>query len=378
MVDKRSYYDVLGVARSATEEEIRRAFRKRALEWHPDRNQSKEAAERFKEFNEAYQALIDPAKRSVYDRYGRVDVGPNGGRGFDGSDFSGGFGDIFDAFFGGFGGRRDSGPQRGQDLHFGIEIEFREAARGVTKEVIVNRTELCSACSGSRTAPGTELATCNNCQGSGQIRRSHSSFFGQFTQIVNCSVCQGQGRVVQTPCPACKGAGRERCPRTLSVHVPAGIDDGMQIRLEGEGEAGGRAGLAGDLYLTISVQPHPLFRRDKANLVLDLPVNLAQAALGTEVEIPMLDDSVEVVAVPAGVQAGTVLRVKQKGLANLTNGRQGDLLVCVQVVTPEHLGPQARKLLEELADVLEEESAAVNGHKSWIDKLKEAIKGDGG
>ena len=377
MTNGRNYYDVLGVQKGATEEEIRRAFRKRALEWHPDRNQSKEAEERFKEFNAAYQVLIDPEKRQRYDRYGRADIGADGGftgRGFDGSDFPGGFGDIFDAFFGGFGTRREAGPQRGADLHYGMDVSFKEAALGVSREVELTRTEVCETCGGMRSKPGTSPVSCDNCQGTGRIRRSHASFFGQFTQVVGCNVCQGEGKVIRERCPACGGVGYHRHLRTLSVDVPAGIDEGMQIRLAGEGDSGARGGPPGDLYLSVSVGSHPLFRRDKANLVLDLPVNLAQAALGTTVEVPMVDGSVEAVVVPGGVQPGTLLRVKQKGVPSLTNGRRGDLLVHIQVVTPDRLGPRARKLFRELEEALEEESA--NGAKTWVERLKEAFKGD--
>jgi molecular chaperone DnaJ len=375
MASERNYYNILGVGADATEEEVRRAFRKRALEWHPDRNQSKDAEERFKEFNEAYQVLIDPEKRKLYDRYGRVDPGAE--RGFEGFDIPGGFGDIFDAFFGGFGARTEAGPRRGADLHSTFKVSFQEAALGVTRELHVRRSEVCPACDGRQSAPGSSPASCDNCRGTGRIRRAHSSLFGQFTQVVGCNVCHGEGKVIQERCPTCKGLGHQQTSRSLSVDVPAGIDDGMQIRLAGEGDAGGKGGTPGDLYLSVSVRPHPLFRRDKANLLLDLPVNLAQAALGTTTDVPMLDGSVESILVPSGVQPGTVLRVKQKGVPNLSNGRRGDLLVRVQVVTPERLGNRARTLLQELADVLDEEDTANgSGPKSWLDRLKETFKGE--
>jgi molecular chaperone DnaJ len=374
-------YDVLGVQRNATEEEIRRSFRKLAMEWHPDRNNGKEAEERFKAINEAYQVLIDPEKRRLYDRFGRVDVGVAEwppGRGFEGTGFAGGVGDIFDAFFGGFGVERETGPRRGADLHFTLEISFQEAVFGTNKEVDVLRTELCSRCRGSRAAPGSKAVTCANCRGTGQVRRSQSGFFGQFVQVVTCSVCRGEGKAVETPCPQCNGVGRERHARHLRVAIPAGVEDGMQVRLTGEGEAGWNGGPAGSVYITLKAGEHPLYRRRGQDLVLEIPVNVAQAALGDTIEIPLLDGNTEQVKIPAGVQPGTILRVKGKGVPSVSNGRRGDLLGVVQVMTPRRLDPRSRKLFQELAKILDQEVPDTgNGSRTWTQKVKDA-KGSNG
>ena len=385
MKSEADYYDVLGVERSATEEDIRRAFRKLAMEWHPDRNKEKDAEERFKTVNEAYQVLIDPAKRQQYDRFGRAGVGgmewPTG-RGFEGAGFpGGGFGDIFDAFFGGFGVERETGPRRGADLHVTLQVTFQEAIFGVEKDVEVLRTELCSLCGGSRAAEGTKPVTCSNCRGSGQVRRSQTGFFGQFVQIVTCSVCRGEGRVVETPCRQCNGVGRERRTRHLNVRIPAGVDDGMQVRLTGEGEAGWNKGPAGSVYITLNVSGHSMYRRSGQDLVIDVPVNVAQAALGDIVDVPLLgeDDGTEELKVPAGVQPGTVLRVKGKGVPNVGNGRRGDLLAVVQVVTPRRLDPDARKLFQDLAEVLSRNPSGNGARgKSWTRKVKDALAGEEG
>ena len=383
MQNGTDYYDLLGVQRGATEEEIRSAFRKLAMEWHPDRNKEEHAEERFKAINEAYQVLIDPEKRQRYDRLGRPGVGtmewPTG-RGFEGTGFSGGFGDIFDAFFGGFGADRETGPRRGPDLHFTLNISFDEAVFGAEKEIEVLRTELCGACRGSRAAPGTEKVKCANCRGTGQVKRSQTGFFGQFVQVVTCSVCRGEGQVVETPCRQCNGLGRERKKRRLSVRIPAGVDDGMQMRLSGEGEAGWGGGAAGSVYITLSVKEHPIYRRRGRHLVLDIPVNVAQAALGATIRVPLLDgdDGGEELKVPAGVQSGTVLRIKGKGVPDVGNGRRGDLLAVVQVVTPRRLDAQAKKLFQELAKVLDEDGAGADkGNTSWTKKVKDVLGGDG-
>ena len=259
---KRDYYEVLGVSRSASEEEVRKAFRKLALEYHPDRNKSDGAAEKFKEINEAYQVLADPKKRTDYDRFGHAGVQMNGGaQGFEGFDVFGGFGDIFDAFFGGSSTRTRTSAQRGADLQHQMTISFEEAVFGVEKEIEVRRTEMCSRCRGSRSEPGNEPAVCPNCAGSGQVRRSTQSIFGQFVQVTTCGTCRGEGRIIARPCTTCGARGTETRKRKLAVGIPAGVESGNQIRLTGEGEPGAFGGHAGDLYVGVRVKAHPLFRR---------------------------------------------------------------------------------------------------------------------
>ncbi|MSQ12343.1 MAG: molecular chaperone DnaJ [Dehalococcoidia bacterium] len=354
---ERDYYELLGVPRNAGEDEIRRAYRKLALEWHPDRNKSPEAEQQFKQVNEAYETLNDPQKRRMYDRYGHVAVGEAERRGFEGFDSSGGLGDLFDAFFGGVTMGAERGPRRGADLHVAIALTFVEAAFGVEKELEVVRSELCGRCKGSRAEPGTSVGRCTTCRGNGQLRRTQSNLFGQFVQIVPCPTCRGEGQAVQTPCSECRGSGRQRRNRKLEVQIPAGVEDGTQLRLTGEGEAGDVGGPPGGLYLTVAVKPHPLFRREGAHLIYELALSFPQAALGDTIPIPLLEGGTEEVKVPAGTQTGSVLRVRGKGVGDLTNKHRGDLLILVRVLTPKHLDGRAKKLLEELHKLLGPEQA---------------------
>ena len=380
MATQKDYYNLLGVPRDATEEQIRRAFRGLAMEWHPDRNKAKDAGERFKEINEAYQVLIDPEKRRMYDRFGRADIDPNSGwpgRGFDGFDFPGGVGDIFDAFFGGFRGQANTSA-KGRDLQYSMTITFEEAALGVEREVQITRQEICGTCHGDLAEPGTQKEQCANCGGSGQVRRTQSSVFGQFVQVVACSACRGLGQTILSPCTGCRGTGREKSTRKVMVNVPAGVEDGMRVRLGGEGDAGVNGGRPGDVFVSLSVKPHLYFRRDKENLVFDLPLNVAHAALGTTIEVPMLEGERETFEVPAGVQSGAILRKRGKGVPNLHNGRPGDLIGLVTVMTPQKMGPRTRELFEELSESLDEdeEAYASNGVKSWFRKLKDVLTGE--
>lgn len=372
---KRDYYEILGVARDATEEDVRRAFRKQAMEWHPDRNKSAEATDRFKEVNEAYQVLVDPEKRQFYDRFGHADVdGSAGGRGFDGVGFSAGFGDIFDAFFGGFDISRETGPRRGADLHHALTISFQDAAFGTESEFRVERHEMCESCKGSRCASGTSPSVCENCRGSGQIRRANSGFFGQFVQIVTCSVCRGEGKTIPNPCPTCEGRARVKQLRDLKVKLPPGIDDGMQLRMRGEGDAGLAGGPSGDVYITIAVVPHEFFRRQGDHLILEMTVNVAEATLGATLPIPLVDDQVHELKIPGGIQSGTILKLKGKGLPNVSHRRRGDLLVEVTVVTPRQLNQKTRGLFEELGQELGDKSAKKSHRdQSWISRFKGAI-----
>ena len=375
MPDKRDYYEVLGVSSSASEEDLKKAFRRQALEHHPDRSREPGAEERFKEINEAYQVLSDPEKRTAYDRFGHAGISGNGGvgQGFEGFDTSGGFGDIFEAFFGGFGTRAQSGPHRGADLQLDQTISFEEAALGVQKTVGVTRIEVCPQCKGSRTALGTSPEQCSACRGTGQVRRSQQSLFGQFVQVVSCPTCRGEGQVIPKPCQVCQGSGQQRRSRKLEISMPAGVEDGSQIRLVGEGEAGARSGPAGDLYISLHVQPHEFFERDGYDLLYELPISFTQAALGDLVEIPTLQGPVQL-KIPAGVQNGASIRSKAKGVTHLRSNRKGDLLVRIRVVTPKTLTPEQERLLRELSESLVPPER--NGREAnWFDRIKESFGG---
>jgi len=283
----RDYYDILGVARGVGEEDIRRAFRKKAMEFHPDRNKSPDAEEKFKEINEAYQVLSDSGKRSRYDQFGKAGVGAGSGAGqpFDGFDVFGGVGDIFDSFFGNGSGRRRQ-AQRGSDLQHRVILSFEESVFGAEREVELTRVEDCGTCSGAGNEPGTPLDTCSTCKGNGQVRRAQRSVFGQFTQVTTCSSCQGRGTIIKTACSNCRGGGKERKSRKIEVAIPAGVESGMQVRLTGEGDAGSEGGETGNLYVYIDVQEHQYFDRDGSDLTYVLPVNIAEAALGAQKNHP--------------------------------------------------------------------------------------------
>ena len=350
MPTKRDYYEVLGIDRNATEEEIRKAFRKLAFKYHPDHNHDDKSGEKFKEVNEAYEVLSDPEKRSAYDRFGHAGAEGFFGRGFEGFDF-GGFGDIFDAFFGGAATATRQAPQRGADLSCEITITFEEAALGCEKEITIPRTENCSLCQGVGSKPGSQPSRCPNCNGSGQVRRVHQSLFGRFAHTSTCNQCRGEGRIITDPCPQCRGTGKERLKRNISFKIPAGVDNGSQIRLSGEGEAGNRGGSPGDLYIALSVKEHELFTRHNDDLIYELPINPAQAALGTEVEVPTLDGKTKL-KIPAGSQTGQVFKMKGQGVSHLRRDGRGDLLATLFVVTPDSLTAKQRQLLQELGDSL--------------------------
>ena len=350
MAVKRDYYEVLGVSRDATDEEIKRAFRKLAFQYHPDRNREDGAEERFKEVNEAYEVLSDADKRAAYDRFGHGGAEGFFGRGFEGFDF-GGFGDIFEAFFGGTSTATRRAPKRGHDLRYKISISFEEAALGCEKEIDITRTEICSTCRGTGSKPGSQPSRCPSCDGTGQIRRVQRSLFGQFINTTVCSQCRGEGRLITDPCRDCKGTGFQKKKRRISVKVPAGVDDGNGIRLSGEGDAGLRGGSSGNLYVVLSVARHEFFTRDGDDVVYELPVNFAQAALGAEVEVPTLYGKSKL-KIPSGSQTGKAFRLKDKGIPHLHSSGRGDQLVKLLVVTPESLTKEQRRLFEELAKSL--------------------------
>lgn len=362
------YYETLGVARTANPDEIKKAFRRLAMRYHPDRNKEPGAEQRFKEINEAYEVLSDPDKRAAYDRFGHAGVQGMGERPFEGF---GGFGDIFDAFFGGVGGTRARrSAQRGRDLHETITISFEEAAFGVEKEIEVVRLENCAICGGRGSEPGSQPERCPVCNGAGEVRRVQQSIFGQFVNVASCQRCGGSGQVITRPCKECQGSGRERKQRKLLVKIPAGVDSGSQMRLSGEGEAGTNGGGPGNLYLTITVRPHELFQRDGDDVIYDLPINIAQAALGTEVDVPSLDGMLTL-KIPAGTHSGHVFQLKDRGVPHLRAGGRGDQLVRVQVVTPTNLTKEQRKLLEQLATTLDTPVMPSHEEKGLFDRIKD-------
>jgi molecular chaperone DnaJ len=368
---KRDYYDVLGVPRNASTEEIKKAFRRLAMQYHPDRNKQAGAEERFKEINEAYEVLCDPERRLSYDRFGHDGLrGFEPGRPFDGFDL-GGFGDIFDAFFGGTGARARRQARRGNDLHSRLTIAFEEAVFGCDKQIEVTRTELCPRCGGQGNEPGSQLARCPACEGTGEVRRIQRSVFGQFVNVAVCQQCGGEGRIITDPCKDCRGSGRERHSRRLEVKIPPGVDDGSQMRLRGEGNAGLNGGPAGNLYVDIHVEPHKLFQRDNCDIILDLPVNIAQAALGMQLKVPTLDGPHNL-KIPPGTQNGRVFVLKGKGVPHLRGQGRGDELVRVRVVVPTKLTPEQKRLLKDLDDTLETPSDSEDD-KGLLGKIKDAL-----
>jgi molecular chaperone DnaJ len=369
---KRDYYDVLGVARNAAADEMKKAFRRLAMEFHPDRNSAAGAEARFKEVNEAYEVLSDPEKRQMYDRFGHAATqGGADPRGFEGFGF-GGLGDIFDAFFGGAQGRTQRGPARGADSRRSLTITFEEAVFGVEKDIEVQSAEICSVCNGMRAEPGTEPERCANCNGTGELRRVQQSIFGQFVNVAMCDRCRGEGRVVAHPCKNCKGGGRERRKRTLSVKIPGGVDNGSQMRLSGEGEVGSQGGPRGNLYLQLNVKPHEIFRRDEDDLILDLDLNFAQVALGDEVDVPTIDGEPHPLRIPAGTQSGETFVVRGKGVPHLRGGGRGDMLVHASVVTPKGLSKEQKELLKQLAESMGA-SVKPQEDRGIMGKLKDAL-----
>jgi len=350
MPTKQDYYELLGIDRNATDEEVKRAFRKLAFKYHPDHNHNDSTGKKFKEINEAYEVLSDPDKRAAYDRFGHSGAEGLFGRGFEGFNF-GGFGDIFDAFFGGASATTRQAPRYGADLRYRTTITFEEAALGCQKEIKISRTENCSLCQGIGSKPGSQPTRCPSCNGTGQVHRVQQSIFGRFTNISTCPQCHGEGRIITERCPQCRGTGKEKHQRRILVNIPAGIDNGNQIRLSGEGDAGERGGSPGNLYVTLSVEQHPFFIRENDNILYELPINFAQAALGTEVEVPTLDGKTKL-NVPAGSQTGNVFHLKGKGIPHLRRNGCGDQLVTLFVATPDSLTKRQRQLFQELAESL--------------------------
>ena len=370
------YYTLLGVERGASEADIKRAYRGLARKYHPDVAEDKTTAEaHFKEINEAYEVLSDPQKRSQYDRFGRVGTpGGSPGAGFGPFGASEGIGDIFDMFFGAQragGPQRAAGPQRGSDLRYDLQITLEEAFRGAEREISFHYLGACDACRGTGATPGTVVQSCDRCGGSGVARSVRQTPLGQFVTQTTCAKCGGEGEITPSPCESCRGRGRVDRPRTLTIKVPAGVDDGSRIRLSGSGEAGTRGGPPGDLYVYLSVAQHPRYRRDGADLFIEVPIAFTQAALGGIVEIEALDGPAELTVV-AGTQSGSSYRLRGRGMPNVRGSGRGDLLVSVHVVVPQKLSRKERELLEQFAllggDRIDE--------RSFFDRVKDAFKVD--
>src|SRR5579884_2078917 len=378
--NKRDYYEVLGIARTATEDEIKKAFRRLAKQYHPDANKEQGAEARFIEINEAYEVLSDPQKRSAYDRYGHAGLGNGGGAG---AGFASDFGtfstinDLFETFFAGSAGTtRRTGPQRGADLRYELTITFEEAVFGCQKEIELPRWETCSNCRGSGAQPGTSTSRCSACQGTGEIRRVQQSIFGQFVNVTMCERCRGEGRVITTPCEKCRGQGRVRTNRRVVVNIPAGVDDGINVRVTGEGEVSARGGTPGNLYVILTVKPHPFFKRQGNDIIYELPISFAQAALGDEVEVPIVDGKTTMLKIPAGTQSNRSFRLKGMGVPVVHSNARGDQHVIVKVVTPTNLTSEQKRLLEEFAR-LEREQAEQNDKnifRNLFEKTKDVFQ----
>ncbi|MBF5039572.1 MULTISPECIES: molecular chaperone DnaJ [unclassified Methylophilus] len=369
---KKDYYEVLGVNRDASDEEIKKAFKKLAMKFHPDRNpDNPKAEESFKEAKEAYEVLSDEQKRAAYDQYGHAGVDPSMGGGagfggFGGGGFSDAFGDIFGDIFGG-GRNQRSNVYRGADLRYNLEISLEEAARGTETKIRIPVQATCETCHGSGARPGTSPVTCTTCNGHGQVRMQQGFFSVQQT----CPKCHGTGKMVKDPCPTCHGNGRVKQNKTLNVKIPAGVDEGDRIRLSGEGEAGVNGGPTGDLYVVVHLKEHPIFQRDGANLHCEMPISFSTAALGGEIEVPTLDGAAKM-KIPAETQTGSVFRLRGKGIKPLRSSEHGDLMVHVVVETPVRLTEKQKELLREFENSTQADAGKHSPkNKSWVDKARD-------
>ncbi|MGC4105921.1 MAG: molecular chaperone DnaJ [Thermomicrobiales bacterium] len=379
MAEKRDYYEVLGVERSANEPEIKRAYRNLARKYHPDINKDHDAEDRFKELNEAYEVLSNADRRAAYDRFGHA-AANGGGFNADPFGFGGGagspFADIFESFFGGAqqgaGGRRSAAPPRGADIQVSIDLAFEEAVFGAEKTVEVDRLETCTACHGTRMRDGKAPPSCSTCGGSGEVRRVQQTILGQFMTSTTCPTCQGEGVNITEPCDVCRGRGRARHMRTIAVTIPAGVDDNATLRLSGQGEDGPNNGPAGNLYVKVRVEPHKFFERHGKQIHSQVGINVAQAALGDEVAIDTLDGEV-VFKIPSGTQSGQQFRLRGKGVPDLRGGDRGDQIVTIQVVVPKKLTEQQRELFESLAESLGSEVQQHPNNRGFFDRVKDAL-----
>lgn len=378
-MSKRDYYEVLGLSKSASKDEIKKAYRKLSKQFHPDINKEPDAADKFKEVKEAYETLSDDQKKAHYDQFGHTD--PNQGfGGFGGGDFGGGFGgfeDIFNSFFGGGGGgrRRDpNAPRQGADLQYTMTISFEEAAFGKEADIEIPREETCDTCSGTGAKPGTKVDTCKHCQGSGQLNVEQQTPFGRIVNRQTCHYCRGTGKEIQHKCSTCSGTGKVKKRRKIHVKIPAGIDEGQQMRVSGQGEPGVNGGPSGDLYVVFHVKSHEFFERDGDDVYCEMPINFVQAALGDEIEVPTLHGKVKL-KVPAGTQTGTKFRLKGKGIPNVRGYGVGDQHILVRIVTPTKLTDKQKQLLQEFSEI-SGNAPIGDQEKSFFSKVKRALKGE--
>jgi molecular chaperone DnaJ len=372
MPTQRDYYEVLGLARTAGADEIKAAFRKLARQYHPDVNKDHSAEEKFKELNEAYSVLSDEQKRAAYDRFGHAGVNGMGTGGFAEAGF--GMEDIFESFFGGLGGMRTGaarrGPRRGEHIKYPLTITFEEAVLGTQKDVEYTRHEVCTACRGSGAEPGTNPVRCATCKGSGEVRQVRQTFLGSMVNVTTCPTCRGAGEVINTPCHVCNGRTQVQKARKLPITIPAGVDNGNQIQLRGDGEPGSNGGPNGDLYVVLTVLPHKFFRRQANNILLEVSINVAQAALGADINVPTVT-GLEKLKIPAGTQSGTIFPLRGRGAPHVHRANQrGDLLVLITVVTPTHLNSEQKKLLKELSQHLAAEPQPQE--RGLLERLQEA------
>lgn len=377
MAEKRDYYEILGVDKTASEAEIKSAFRKQAKTCHPDLHPGdKEAEARFKELNEAAEILTDPDKRAKYDQYGHAAFDPSmGGQDpFAGFSGFGGFSDIFDSMFGGgFGSssqRSANGPVDGNDLRYNLTLTFEEAAFGAKKEIIIPREENCATCNGSGAKPGTQPVRCPTCGGTGQVRTQQNTILGSFTSMRPCSACKGTGKIIKEPCADCRGTGRVRKNKRITINIPAGIDSNQTISMRGEGEAGKRGGDRGDLYVAITVKPHKLFRRKGSDLYYEMEIPYTIAVLGGTISVPTLTEPIPY-TVPAGTQAGTTFRIREQGMPRLHNQGKGDMLLTVNIEVPKKLTDEQQTLLEQLSEAFGTVTSKAKNKKSIFSKFRD-------
>jgi len=375
-MSKRDYYEVLGLEKGASSDEVKKAYRKLARKYHPDVNKQPDAEEKFKEVQAAYETLSDPQKKAQYDRFGHADPnqgfgGFGGGAG--GADF-GGFGDIFDMFFGGGGRRNPNAPRQGSDLQYTMTIEFTEAVFGKDTEIRIPKEENCDTCMGSGAKPGTKPETCTVCHGTGQQEQVQNTPFGRVVNRRVCMKCSGTGKMIKEKCPTCHGNGKIKTQKTIPINIPAGVDNGMQVRVTGQGEPGINGGPPGDLYIVLRVREHEFFEREGQDIYCEMPITFVQATLGDEIEVPTLTGRVKL-KIPAGTQTGTFFRIKGKGVPSVRGKQQGDQHVRVKIVTPKNLSERQKELLREFSaisgDQIPEEQS-----EGFLDKVKKAFRGE--